>query len=212
MPIARGALIVFEGCDRAGKSTQVKMLIEALAKLNIPVQSQAFPDRTTSIGLMINDYLLKKQEHPPELVHLLFSANRWEFKDKILKMLHSGTTVIVDRYAASGAAYTAATTGKSLAWCKEADRGLPSPDMVILLKVSKESQHVRSNWGKERYENTTLQQSVASNYSQLMDSTWVTFDADQDKQTLHSQILKNVLHTIDEAKDCPVTELYKAVT
>ncbi|XP_076286216.1 thymidylate kinase [Lasioglossum baleicum] len=209
MPIARGALIVFEGCDRAGKSTQVKMLMEALTKLNIPVENLAFPNRTTSIGLMINGYLLKKQEHPSELVHLLFSANRWEFKDKILKILHSGTTIIVDRYAASGAAYTAATTGKSLAWCKEPDRGLPSPDMVIFLKVSKEFQHVRSNWGEERFENSILQQAVASNYNQLMDSRWRTFDADQDRNTIHSQILEEVLHTIKKAEDLPVAELYE---
>lgn len=45
MPIGRGALIVFEGCDRAGKSTQVKMLIEALNARNIPAQARGFPGK-----------------------------------------------------------------------------------------------------------------------------------------------------------------------
>lgn len=46
MPVARGALIVFEGCDRAGKSTQVKMLLEALKKLSVPTEARAFPGNT----------------------------------------------------------------------------------------------------------------------------------------------------------------------
>lgn len=42
----RGALIVLEGCDRAGKSTQVKMLINAMNDLRIPVKARAFPSES----------------------------------------------------------------------------------------------------------------------------------------------------------------------
>lgn len=45
MSIRRGALIVLEGCDRAGKSTQAKMLITALNNLNIPVELHSFPSK-----------------------------------------------------------------------------------------------------------------------------------------------------------------------
>jgi len=41
----RGALIVLEGCDRAGKSTQVKLLMNALNELRIPAKQQAFPSK-----------------------------------------------------------------------------------------------------------------------------------------------------------------------
>lgn len=41
----RGALIVLEGCDRAGKSTQVKMLMNALNDLRIPAKNGAFPSK-----------------------------------------------------------------------------------------------------------------------------------------------------------------------
>ncbi|XP_078036928.1 thymidylate kinase-like [Augochlora pura] len=208
MSIQRGALIVFEGCDRAGKSTQVKMLVDALRKKNIPVEREAFPNRTTAIGLMINDFLAKEREYPPETMHLLFSANRWELKDEILKTLNSGVTLIVDRYAASGAAYTAATTGRNLAWCKEPDRGLPNPDIVIYLDVSKGSQRKRSNWGKERFENTSLQQSVALNYNKLIDSKWSIINADRDVSAIHSEILDEVLETIEKSKHLSIGELY----
>lgn len=41
--MTRGALIILEGCDRAGKSTQVKRLVEALNDRGIPALKQSFP-------------------------------------------------------------------------------------------------------------------------------------------------------------------------
>jgi thymidylate kinase len=49
--------------------------------------------------------------------------------------LQAGTTVICDRYAYSGVAFSAAKPGLDLEWCKECDQGLPAPDMVIFLDV-----------------------------------------------------------------------------
>lgn len=210
MPSGRGALIVFEGCDRAGKSTQAKMLTEALNKRNISVEQRAFPNRSTPLGTLIGQFLGKKREFTAETVHLMFSANRWECKNEILKSLQNGTTLVIDRYAGSGAAYTAATSGRCLNWCKHPDRGLPSPDIVIYLSVSTESQCQRSNWGEERFENTKLQSRVASNYEKLMDKTWSVIDANDDKFAIHSKVLQKVLDVIDKVKDQPIGELYKS--
>lgn len=212
MSVGRGALIVFEGCDRAGKSTQVKMLIEALKKRNIPTEARAFPDRTMPIGILINNFLCNKLELPPEATHLLFSANRWEVKENIIKSLESGVTVIVDRYAGSGAAYTAALSGRHLTWCKEVDKGLPSPDLVILLKISEKSQRARSNWGSERYENSEFQKRVALNYEKLIEETWSSIDANQEKLVIHSQILQQVLNTVERVKNLPIGMLYMSST
>lgn len=41
--MGRGALIVLEGCDRAGKSTQAKMLASALARLGLSTECRQFP-------------------------------------------------------------------------------------------------------------------------------------------------------------------------
>ncbi|OAD62470.1 Thymidylate kinase [Eufriesea mexicana] len=209
MSAGRGALIVLEGCDRAGKSTQVKMIISALNTNNIPVESRCFPDRTTPIGAIIDQFLKNKQKFPYETIHLLFSANRWECKDEILKTLHSGTTIVIDRYAGSGAAYGAATTSQSLNWCKQPDKGLPSPDLVIYLNVSSETLSLRNKWGDEHFENEELQQLVASNYKKLIDKTWYTINADNDISVIHSQILEKVLNVISHVKDLPVGELYQ---
>jgi len=43
--ISRGALIVFEGCDRSGKSTQCKKLVEALNNDGIKAKLWRFPGR-----------------------------------------------------------------------------------------------------------------------------------------------------------------------
>lgn len=42
------------------------------------------------------------------MIHLLFSANRWERAKNIIKTLEAGVTVIVDRYCYSGVAFSAA--------------------------------------------------------------------------------------------------------
>lgn len=208
----RGAFLVFEGCDRAGKSTQVRLLLEALKARNVPVDTRCFPERTTKVGSMIDNYLAKKEDDAhvsPEVVHLLFSANRWEWKDKILKTLQSGTTLLVDRYAASGAAYSAATTGRSLDWCKAPDRGLPSPDAVIFLKISRDSQQSRSNWGIERFENDQIQQRVTSNFEKLQENTWHIVDANQDQMAIHKIVLEKALEITEKVKNLPIASLYE---
>ena len=77
-PTPRGAFIVFEGADRAGKSTQCAQLVEHLRGRGVEVEHWRFPDRTTAIGGMINAYLTSQADLDDAAVHLLFSANRWE--------------------------------------------------------------------------------------------------------------------------------------
>lgn len=53
MSVGRGALIVLEGCDRAGKSTQAKMLVNALNTHNISVESRCFPGKYKHFKLYV---------------------------------------------------------------------------------------------------------------------------------------------------------------
>lgn len=99
----RGALIVIEGLDRAGKSTQVARIAQSISAKTIK-----FPERTTPVGKMIDSYLGKMSEMDDRAIHLLFSANRWEKVDSILQSLQKGEHVICDRYAFSGIAYSCA--------------------------------------------------------------------------------------------------------
>jgi dTMP kinase len=74
----RGALILLEGLDKAGKSTQCTRLTTSLEALGHKVLHLRFPDRTTPIGKMIDAYLKGGSEVEDHAIHLLFSANRWE--------------------------------------------------------------------------------------------------------------------------------------
>lgn len=126
VPLGRGALILIEGVDRAGKSTQCQLLVEYLSSEGIPVKYVRFPDRTTPIGQIIDSHLRSKlniEDHAA--LHLLYSANRWEVAEAMKSALISGTSIVMDRYAFSGTAYSTARGGLSVEWCKSPDRGLP---------------------------------------------------------------------------------------
>ena len=79
--VKRGTFIVFEGCDRSGKSTACKKLVEYLNDRKIEnanAKLMRFPDRTTEVGSAIDAYLKGQKELDDHVIHLLFSANRWE--------------------------------------------------------------------------------------------------------------------------------------
>jgi len=56
MKNCRGALIVFEGCDRVGKSTQCKKLVQALHERNIKAEYMSFPGKCYRFLLRQNAY------------------------------------------------------------------------------------------------------------------------------------------------------------
>ena len=116
-PAPRGALIVFEGLDRIGKTTQSRLLTKRLAERQIPAKYMRFPDRTTATGRVLDAYLRHETDLSDEAVHLLFSANRWEARAAILKYLERGVTVVLDRYSLSGVVYSVAK-GLDPEWCK----------------------------------------------------------------------------------------------
>ena len=88
---------------------------------------------------------------PAEAIHLMFSANRWETNKQIIQLLTEGNNIICDRYAYSGVSYSSAK-GLDIEWCKNADRGLPRPDLVFFLYANEEILEKRGSFGKEIYE------------------------------------------------------------
>ena len=141
----RGAFIVFEGVDRCGKTTQVSLLVKHLMSLGLAAVAMRFPDRTTMVGDLINQYLQSKNDLDDRAVHLLFSANRWEAVPQLEQHLEGGQTVICDRYAYSGVAFSSAKPNLSndLSWCQACDVGLPAPDAVIFLDLTQEEAEQR---------------------------------------------------------------------
>eukprot|EP01128_Nolandella_sp_AFSM9_P003927 TRINITY_DN1728_c0_g2_i1.p1 TRINITY_DN1728_c0_g2~~TRINITY_DN1728_c0_g2_i1.p1 ORF type:complete len:641 (-),score=114.12 TRINITY_DN1728_c0_g2_i1:124-2046(-) len=202
----RGAFIVFEGIDRSGKSTQVKHLGKYLKSLHIPSTQMQFPDRTTTIGKLIDAYLKSTSDIDDHTIHLLFSANRWELKDRILKNLAQGVTVICDRYAFSGVAFSSCKEkeGLDLEWCKNPDRGLPVPDLVLFLDLSVEEASKRGKYGEERYERKDMQTKVHQQFHKLRTPSWKVIDATLNMEDLGARVREASLAVIDEVKNEPL--------
>ncbi|CAH0701392.1 unnamed protein product [Spodoptera exigua] len=203
----RGALIIIEGVDRTGKSTQARMLVENLKKKNIQAEYTNFPARDTEVGKIINNYLQLKNELSDEVVHLLFSANRWERAKSIIKTLEAGITVIVDRYCYSGVAFSAAK-GLDLNWCKSPDIGLPKPDKVFFLTMPVDSIKQRNGFGNERYEVLSFQQKVSEIYSKLKEDNWEIVDASRPIDTIQEDMLEQTLNIVNLASDKNIEKLW----
>jgi len=183
----RGLLVVFEGIDKSGKTTQSLKLVESLNNSNIPAVHKRFPDRTTSIGKLIDSYLKSSSNLSDQAIHLLFSADRWEARDTLTKHIEEGKIVVVDRYAYSGAAFSSAK-GIDLEWCKAPDRGLPKPDLVIYLDISIDDACKRGDFGTERYEKKEFQESVKRKFDLLREKDWIILDARRQEKDITEEV------------------------
>jgi dTMP kinase len=204
----RGLLIAIEGGDCTGKTTLLDLLIASLGGyLRTPL---CFPNREGLLGELIDDYLLEKVELEAHCAHLVFSANRFAERQQIIKSLHDGKNIIVDRYVYSGIAYSAAR-GLPLDWCKSTEIGMPRPDIVIFLdadpKITAKRQLTRheQSGGQERDENNQdFQKKVYEKYQLLMDERWEKIvTADRPLYYIFAEIRKLVLSAILTHKNNP---------
>ncbi|XP_069856121.1 thymidylate kinase [Dipodomys merriami] len=208
----RGALIVLEGVDRAGKSTQGRKLVSALCAAGHRAELLRFPERSTEIGKLLSSYLERKSDLEDHSVHLLFSANRWEQVPLMKEKLSQGVTLVVDRYAFSGVAFTSAKENFSLDWCKQPDVGLPKPDLILFLQLQLGEAATRGEFGRERYENGAAQERALRCFQQLMRDTtlnWKVVDASKSIEDIHQEICALSEDAILRAVQRPLGELWK---
>jgi dTMP kinase len=208
----RGAFIVLEGLDCAGKTTQAERLEQTLDDHDIPNRGLRFPDRGTPTGKVLDAYLSCGAPVESHVINLLFCANRWEKDEEIREHLAEGTTIICDRYAYSGVAYSAAM-GLDRAWCKAPNVGLPEPDLVIFLDIPADLAAKRKGFGRERFEKVELQQKILEEFNRLKEPSWRILDASQSADELAKQIRDLALAKIDELAtgDHPVKNLWTRV-
>jgi dTMP kinase len=105
-----GAFITFEGIEGCGKSTQIRMLAEALEKSGVDLVLTREPGGTV-IGERIRSVVLDSahEEMAPITELLLYAAARHQhLQEVILPSLQKGRIVLCDRYADATAAYQGA--------------------------------------------------------------------------------------------------------
>lgn len=126
----------------------------------------------------------------------LFKPTYYATSASIEQALQSGITVICDRYAFSGVAFSAVKPSLSYDWCKSPDISLPAPDLVLFLDVSPEVARQRGGYGEERYEKEELQMKVRNVFERIetdtssvnKNLTWQTIDASGSLEEVHSLI------------------------
>jgi dTMP kinase len=98
-------LIAFEGLDQSGKETQARHLRARIERGERKVRPISFPDYETAVGHEIAKALAGEREFGPDVMQLLYVANRCEYRPKIDMWLKANEVVICDRYRASSIAY-----------------------------------------------------------------------------------------------------------
>jgi len=189
----RGLLIVFEGLDQSGKQTQAERLkgeVERRGRASVLLD---FPSYETHIGAEIGAALQGAREYGPDVMQLLYVANRYEKKPQIDTLLAAGAVVVCDRYLASSIAYGEAQ-GLDAAWLRDIQRHLPPLDLTILLDIAPETAAGRKTTNRDRFERDLAMLSrVRESYlAQAKASGWLQLDGERPKDAVASDVLTEV--------------------
>jgi len=139
----KGRLIVFEGIDGSGKTTQAHLLAERMQAMQFPVHETREPT-TGCIGRLLRDILTGKRTADNRTIAALFAADRLDHllneDDGILAKMAAGTHVISDRFYLSSYAYQ--SVHSPLDWIvalNEQSAALAHPACHIFIDVSPET-------------------------------------------------------------------------
>lgn len=188
----KGKLIVFEGLDRAGKTTQVELLTQNLLLDEVPHKVFKFPYKNTATWSVIDLYNSEIIDLHPKAAHLLYSANRWEAHQEIQNYLKAGHVVICDRYLYSGTAYTCGAHNVDFTWCLQSDAGLILPDLTFYIDTPESIRCMRLDPKNERYEDVEIQRNVERIFSHFEGSNWIKIDGSESKDEMSQRINRYV--------------------
>jgi len=192
--LRKGRIVVIEGMDKAGKTTQSRVLVSALRNKGKLCASLDFPDYSTPIGREIKSFLDGKRDYPDETKLMLLSANRWERKETIDRMLSNGTILVMNRYYHSNLAY-GVSKNLELDWLMTLDRGLPKEDLCIVLEIRPTISESRSKHAGDLFENDKdLLKNVYKNYRKLAKLfNWKIINGERSKEEVSRDIINMVL-------------------
>jgi dTMP kinase len=184
-----GLLVAFEGLDQSGKQTQAELLRNRLMSNGRRVRLLSFPDYQTVIGAEIGRALRGERNYSADVMQLLYVANRYEFKDELLRVKESGTIILCDRYLASSIAYGEAQ-GLDAQWLTDIQKYLPQPDITFLLDIAPEVSATRKTVDRDKYErDLSLLSRVRTSYLRQSDAArWVRLDADRSADAVAADV------------------------
>jgi dTMP kinase len=187
-------LVTLEGIDRSGKTTQARMLAEALGEEAVLVREPGGTPEAERIRELVKDSSL---ELSPLTETLLFGAARAELVARVIRpALTEGRVVICDRYIDSTVAYQGGARGLGIDKVEELNRWITNgleADLTLLLDIppaKASARPVESDRFEE--EGEALQRAVAAAYEELARrhrDRYVRIDAARPADEVHREVL-----------------------
>jgi dTMP kinase len=189
--------ISLEGVDGSGKSTQARLLVEALGPETVAIREPGGTAAAERIRELLAD---PGVELEPLAELMLFCAARADLTERVIRpALEAGRTVVSDRFSDSSVAYQGAArglgVGEVIGLCDTATDGL-WPDLTLLLKLDPTAGLARSD-GTDRFEaeGLELQCAVADAYEEIAiiaSDRMVVVDAGGTVDEVHARVMEAV--------------------
>ena len=189
--------ISLEGVDGSGKSTQARLLAEALGAGTVAIREPGGTDAAERIRTLLADPTVALD---PLAELLLFLAARADLTERVIRpALEEGRDVVADRFSDSSVAYQGAArglgVGEVIGLCETATDGL-WPDLTLLLRVDPEVALGRAD-GEDRFESEglELQRAVAEAYEEIAiiaSDRVVVIDAAGSVDEVHDRVIAAV--------------------
>lgn len=189
--------ISLEGIDGSGKSTQAKLLAEALGPEALLIREPGGTEAAERIRELLAD---PGVELDPLAELLLFLAARADLTARVIRpALEAGNDIVSDRFADSSVAYQGAArglgVGEAISLTDAATEGL-WPDLTVLLRVDPEVGLGRAD-GEDRFESEglELQRTVAQAYeeiAQIASDRVVVVDGAGTVEEVHERVMEAV--------------------
>jgi dTMP kinase len=189
--------ISLEGVDGSGKSTQARLLAEALGPEAVAIREPGGTDAAERIRELLADPAVALD---PLAELLLFLAARADLTERVIRpALEAGRDVVSDRFSDSSVAYQGAArglgVGEVISLCDTATDGL-WPDLTLLLKIDPEAGLGRAA-GEDRFESEglELQRAVATAYEEIAviaSDRVAVLDATGSVEEVHERVMEAV--------------------
>src|SRR3954463_4145720 len=192
-----GLFVTFEGIDRSGKTTQTRLLCEALGEDAVGVREPGGAEAGGGIREILKDPALKLSARTEAL---LFAAARAELVEQVIRpALEEGRTVVSDRFLDSSLAYQGGARGLGVDEVGRINRfalGGVRPDLTLLLDIDPRAAAGRAG-ESDRFEDegVDLQQRVLEAYEELIGAEparWRRIDANRPPEEVHADVLAQV--------------------
>ena len=151
------------------------------------------PDYQTDVGKLIDKYL-NYAEMPanPEVLHLLYAANRYEIRDVINFHLNDGYVVIMNRYYQSNLVY-GYVNGLDIEWLSILDENMPRSDLTIILDVPVQLTEKRGtpvNENRFGHAKESIEKVREAFLTLAEKEKWKVIDATRSKEDIHRDIIR----------------------